>query len=87
MFPSQEITRADRDERKLEATTLPHDPLLGLKAEEPFNLPLTAFCYLVRRLSVRSIGLYLCFTLTKSPSSAHSTVSFAITSSVPTMRL
>ena len=73
--------------KKLEVTTLPHDPLLGLKAEELFNLPLTAFCYLVRRLSVRSIGLVLILYANKFPSSAHSTALFAITSSVSIMRL
>ncbi|KAF8968508.1 hypothetical protein BDZ97DRAFT_1798782 [Flammula alnicola] len=48
-----EIRQADRDERELARTTvLPHDPLMGLNSTEPFNLPLTAFCYLVRRLSL-----------------------------------
>ncbi|KAF8797821.1 hypothetical protein BYT27DRAFT_7204023 [Phlegmacium glaucopus] len=47
-----EILQADSDERKIGATVLPHDPLLGLRAEDPFNLPLTAFCYLVRRISL-----------------------------------
>ncbi|CAA7264437.1 unnamed protein product [Cyclocybe aegerita] len=49
----KEISNADREERELSRTTnLPHDPLIGLGADQPFNLPLTAFCYLVRRLSL-----------------------------------
>ncbi|KAF8151436.1 hypothetical protein B0H34DRAFT_727589 [Crassisporium funariophilum] len=47
------IRQADADERELARTTaLPHDPLIGINRDEPFNLPLTAFCYLVRRLSL-----------------------------------
>ncbi|KAJ3509436.1 hypothetical protein NLJ89_g5227 [Agrocybe chaxingu] len=49
----KEITNADGEERELSRTTnLPHDPLIGLGVDQPFNLPLTAFCYLVRRLSL-----------------------------------
>ncbi|KDR71552.1 hypothetical protein GALMADRAFT_253891 [Galerina marginata CBS 339.88] len=48
-----EIRQADRDERELGRTTnLPHDPLHGLNNNQPFNLPLTAFCYLIRRLAL-----------------------------------
>ncbi|PPQ71310.1 hypothetical protein CVT24_012036 [Panaeolus cyanescens] len=47
------VMKADREERELSRTTaLPHDPLSGVGPEEPLNLPLTAFCYLVRRLSL-----------------------------------
>ncbi|KAF9566809.1 hypothetical protein CPC08DRAFT_703781 [Agrocybe pediades] len=49
----EEITQADRAERELARTTqLPHDPMAGIGHNEAFNLPLTAFCYLVRRLSL-----------------------------------
>ncbi|KAF9481500.1 hypothetical protein BDN70DRAFT_876298 [Pholiota conissans] len=48
-----ELRQADRDERLLGRTTvLPHDPLVGLSTTQSFNLPLTAFCYLIRRLSL-----------------------------------
>lgn len=47
----QAITKADKEERDL--ITLPHDPLLDLRENDLFNLPLTAFCYLIRRLAVR----------------------------------
>jgi hypothetical protein len=33
--------------------TLPHDPLRDLAKGEEINLPYTAFCYLIRRLTVR----------------------------------
>jgi len=47
---------ADKEERIFARTTaLPHDPLANLGKNDPFNLPLTAFCYLIRRLSVRVI--------------------------------
>lgn len=47
------ILEADRAEIKLARTThLPHDPLAGLGKDEPINLPLTAFCYLIRRLAL-----------------------------------
>jgi len=49
----QEIVAADRAEAKLGRTNpLPHDPLMGLAESEEINLALTAFCYLVRRLTV-----------------------------------
>ena len=45
--------QADEAETALARTNvLPHDPLLGLAEDEEINLPLTAFCYLIRRLSV-----------------------------------
>ncbi|KAF8881664.1 hypothetical protein CPB84DRAFT_1817227 [Gymnopilus junonius] len=48
-----EIRKADIDERELARTTsLPHDPLMGLGPKDQFNLPLTAFCYLIRRLAL-----------------------------------
>ncbi|KAF9461901.1 hypothetical protein BDZ94DRAFT_1262434 [Collybia nuda] len=44
---------ADKEERELTRTTvLPHDPLLDLGKNDGINLPLTAFCYLIRRLSL-----------------------------------
>ncbi|KIY49649.1 hypothetical protein FISHEDRAFT_65102 [Fistulina hepatica ATCC 64428] len=44
---------ADQEERALSrAHRLPHDPLDGLGANERINLPLTAFCYLIRRLAI-----------------------------------
>ncbi|KAH9475092.1 Ubiquitin-conjugating enzyme E2Q-like protein 1 [Psilocybe cubensis] len=50
---TNEIRQADHEERGLARTTkLPHDPLSDLNPDDPFNLPLTAFCYLVRRLSL-----------------------------------
>lgn len=49
----QAVLQADRDERALMATNnLPHDPLSNLSKTSDINLPLTAFCYLVRRLTV-----------------------------------
>ncbi|TFK43105.1 hypothetical protein BDQ12DRAFT_165045 [Crucibulum laeve] len=47
------ILNADKEESKLGRTTiLPHDPLSGLAKDTPINLPLAAFCYLIRRLSL-----------------------------------
>ncbi|RDB28698.1 hypothetical protein Hypma_015532 [Hypsizygus marmoreus] len=49
----KEILLADEEETKLSRTNdLPHDPLLGLEANHEVNLPLAAFCYLIRRLSL-----------------------------------
>ena len=53
----QEISEADQQEKQLH--NLPHDPLLTTNVNEPFNLPLTAFCYLLRRLSVRNFTFIL----------------------------
>lgn len=52
----QEILRADEEERELGRTNeLPHDPLSGLNnTQAGINITLTAFCYLIRRLSVRT---------------------------------
>ncbi|KAJ7579700.1 hypothetical protein C8J56DRAFT_963387, partial [Mycena floridula] len=45
--------KADKDEQALTANNvLPHDPLRGLPKSTDINLPLTAFCYLVRRLTL-----------------------------------
>ena len=49
----QAILAADKEEAALGRTNpLPHDPLLGLAESDEINLTLTAFCYLVRRLTV-----------------------------------
>ncbi|KAJ6506730.1 hypothetical protein C8R45DRAFT_1090408 [Mycena sanguinolenta] len=48
-----EIQRAEKDEAALARTgTLPHDPLRDLGKGDEINLPYTAFCYLVRRLTL-----------------------------------
>ncbi|KAJ7213658.1 hypothetical protein B0H12DRAFT_1061615 [Mycena haematopus] len=48
-----DIQRADKEEAALFRTgTLPHDPLRDLGKGEEINLPYTAFCYLVRRLTL-----------------------------------
>ncbi|KAJ6460480.1 hypothetical protein C8R47DRAFT_994015 [Mycena vitilis] len=48
-----EILRADSDEAALARSgTLPHDPLRGLPKGEEINVPYTAFCFLVRRLTL-----------------------------------
>ncbi|KAF9266711.1 hypothetical protein L218DRAFT_895759 [Marasmius fiardii PR-910] len=45
------IKDADREERNFaDIKNLPHDPLMGLGPAEDINVPLTAFCYLIRRL-------------------------------------
>ncbi|KAK7060763.1 hypothetical protein VNI00_000495 [Paramarasmius palmivorus] len=50
---AQEIRKADKEERTLAATNnLPHDPLVGLERDQDVNVPLAAFCYLVRRLAL-----------------------------------
>ncbi|KAJ6632300.1 hypothetical protein B0H10DRAFT_1865630 [Mycena sp. CBHHK59/15] len=48
------IIKADKEEGRHARTTgtLPHDPLRDLEKEEEINLPYTAFCYLVRRLTL-----------------------------------
>ncbi|KAF6754673.1 hypothetical protein DFP72DRAFT_812438 [Ephemerocybe angulata] len=49
----QVINDADKEESRLGRTlALPHDPLAGLGRNEPINLPLTAFSYLIRRLTL-----------------------------------
>ncbi|KAJ2925630.1 hypothetical protein H1R20_g11464, partial [Candolleomyces eurysporus] len=49
----KQITAADKEEAQLaRSLTLPHDPLAGLSNNEPINLPLTAFSYLIRRLTL-----------------------------------
>jgi ubiquitin-conjugating enzyme E2 Q len=54
----QEIIAADKAETHLGYTnSLPHDPLLGLAETDEINLTLTAFCYLVRRLTVGLLNL------------------------------
>ncbi|KAJ7616173.1 hypothetical protein DFH06DRAFT_1107922 [Mycena polygramma] len=48
-----DILRADADEAALARSgTLPHDPLRGLPKGEDINVPYTAFCFLVRRLTL-----------------------------------
>lgn len=47
------IEAADKAERKLVKNyRLPSDPLAGREHAKDLNLPLTAFCYLIRRLMV-----------------------------------
>ncbi|KAJ7641952.1 hypothetical protein FB45DRAFT_1054322 [Roridomyces roridus] len=47
------ILAADKEERALARKgTLPHDPLHNLPKTEEINLPYTAFCYLIRRLTL-----------------------------------
>ncbi|KAF9047184.1 hypothetical protein BDZ89DRAFT_1089351 [Hymenopellis radicata] len=48
---SQSILAADKEEQKLDRN-LPHDPLHNLGKSEPINLPLTAFAYLIRRITL-----------------------------------
>ncbi|KAJ6550837.1 hypothetical protein DFH09DRAFT_1039150 [Mycena vulgaris] len=49
----QAIKKADKEEAAMARLgKLPHDPLRELPAEEQINLPYTAFCYLVRRLTL-----------------------------------
>ncbi|KAJ6535048.1 hypothetical protein B0H19DRAFT_1383300 [Mycena capillaripes] len=53
----QEILAADAEEATLAragpwGVALPHDPLRALPKGEEINLPYTAFCYLVRRLTL-----------------------------------
>ncbi|KAF8641742.1 hypothetical protein AX16_009819 [Volvariella volvacea WC 439] len=48
-----EILKADKIESSLSGSyNLPHDPLIDLDDSSPINLPLTAFCYLIRRLTL-----------------------------------
>ncbi|TFK72251.1 hypothetical protein BDN72DRAFT_836432 [Pluteus cervinus] len=56
-----EIHAADKEENKLAQTNkLPHDPLAGLSKNSEINLPLTAFCYLVRRLTLCTRHCIVC---------------------------
>ena len=49
----QDIRRADDQEAVLSSSyNLPPDPLLGHERGTPINLPLVAYCYLLRRLTV-----------------------------------
>ncbi|KAJ6489722.1 hypothetical protein DFH09DRAFT_1377449 [Mycena vulgaris] len=49
----QAIKKADKEEAAMARLgKLPHDPLRELPTEEQINLPYTAFCYLVRRLTL-----------------------------------
>ncbi|KAJ7463040.1 hypothetical protein FB451DRAFT_1095249 [Mycena latifolia] len=50
---TREIKKADKEEVALARLgTLPHDPLRELPKDENVNLPYTAFCYLIRRLTL-----------------------------------
>lgn len=44
--------QAENDENAIMKRIALLDPLQGLEKGSPINLPLTAFCYLVRRLAV-----------------------------------
>ncbi|KDQ20057.1 hypothetical protein BOTBODRAFT_152662 [Botryobasidium botryosum FD-172 SS1] len=49
----QQVLDADRREEKLaRSNPLPHDPLRDSQAGSHINMPLTAFCYLIRRLTL-----------------------------------
>ena len=49
----QQIRQADEKEAALSSSYhLPPDPLLGHERDKPINLPLVAYCYLLRRLTV-----------------------------------
>ncbi|EPS95732.1 hypothetical protein FOMPIDRAFT_1032740 [Fomitopsis schrenkii] len=49
----QQIRQADEKEVALSSSySLPPDPLLGHERDTPINLPLVAFCYLLRRLTL-----------------------------------
>ncbi|KIM73751.1 hypothetical protein PILCRDRAFT_99249 [Piloderma croceum F 1598] len=49
----QLFDNADKTERKLRQTyNLPPDPLVGRETMDELNLPLVAFCYLIRRLTL-----------------------------------
>lgn len=55
------IAAADKEERKLTSSyRLPADPLTGREATDEVNLPLVAFCYLVRRLTVCPFSIRIC---------------------------
>jgi ubiquitin-conjugating enzyme E2 Q len=56
----QVIEAADKAERKLaKSYKLPADPLTGRENADDLNLPLVAFCYLVRRLTVCLVLSYI----------------------------
>ncbi|KAJ7127952.1 hypothetical protein C8R44DRAFT_979448 [Mycena epipterygia] len=58
-----EIITADKEEGALaRGGTLPHDPLRELPKGEQINLPYTAFCYLVRRLTLCTRYCLVCHT-------------------------
>jgi ubiquitin-conjugating enzyme E2 Q len=62
---SQEIDAADKEETVLASSyRLPFDPLAGRNKDDELNLPLIAFCFLVRRLTVRSLSPHLQHSLT-----------------------
>ncbi|KAJ7059776.1 hypothetical protein C8F01DRAFT_989503 [Mycena amicta] len=59
----QQIQAADKAESKLaKSGTLPHDPLRDLRPGEEINLPYTAFCYLIRRLTLCTRYCLVCHT-------------------------
>ena len=50
---------ADKTEWKLTSSyNLPPDPLVDRENTDELNLPLVAFCYLIRRLTVRPLSSY-----------------------------
>ncbi|KAF7297153.1 UBIQUITIN-CONJUGAT-2 domain-containing protein [Mycena indigotica] len=58
-----EIQAADKAEVELiRSGTLPHDPLYGLGPNQNINLPYTAFCYLIRRLTLCTRYCLVCHT-------------------------
>jgi ubiquitin-conjugating enzyme E2 Q len=55
-----QIMASDKEEAAFaRGGTLPHDPLRSLGPSDEINLPYTAFCYLIRRLTVREELTYL----------------------------
>jgi ubiquitin-conjugating enzyme E2 Q len=53
IYLSQIFDNADKTERKLtKSYNLPPDPLVNRENMDELNLPLVAFCYLIRRLTV-----------------------------------
>ncbi|KAL0948368.1 hypothetical protein HGRIS_010950 [Hohenbuehelia grisea] len=63
---SQILIGADREEAQLRRTyRLPHDPLYRLPESSEINLPLTAFCYLIRRLTLVSRYCIVCHNPTR----------------------
>ncbi|KAF7329967.1 UBIQUITIN-CONJUGAT-2 domain-containing protein [Mycena kentingensis (nom. inval.)] len=58
-----QIVAADKEETVLARTgVLPHDPLRSLPANEQINIPYTAFCYLIRRLTICTRYCLVCHT-------------------------
>ena len=71
----QQIRQADEKEAALSSSYhLPPDPLLGHERGTQINLPLVAYCYLLRRLTVGQHVRFHCSTSDPPPHSALSPV-------------